>query len=193
MHGAHEAVGTPDGATAAGLRSALSAAEFASRFEAASRLWWCIAAAVLGNRRGVEDVVQESAIIAMGKLKDFTPGTSFEHWMGQIVRYTALNEARRNQRRGAMMKPGELMESVADKNGSVGAHHGFDERTVSALNTLEPVARECLLMRTVLDLPYSKIARTLDIPEGTAMSHVFRSRQELRRLLADDAGKGTGR
>lgn len=193
MHGAHEAVGTPGGVEAAGLRSALSPAEFADRFEAASRLWWCIAAAVLGSRRGAEDVVQEAAIIAMGKLKDFTPGTSFEHWMGQIVRYTALNEARRTQRRGALMKSGEMMESVAANNGSVDTHAGFDERTVSALNTLEPVARECLLMRTVLELPYSKIARTLDIPEGTAMSHVFRSRQELRRLLADDAGKGGGR
>lgn len=182
MHGAGETIGSGGGISVAGSRCALTATEFASKFEAASRLWWCIAAAVLGRRQGAEDVVQEAAIIAMSKLQDFTPGTSFEHWMGQIVRYTALNEARRTQRRGAVMKPVESLDVVASSAGGPTAAE-FDERTLAALNTLDPTARECLVMRTVLELPYAQIARALDLPEGTAMSHVFRARQAMRRLL----------
>ena len=56
-------------------------------------------------------------------------------------------------------------------------------RPVRALAALAETARAALLLRTVLELDYATIARLLDIPEGTAMSHVHRSREALRRAL----------
>ena len=75
--------------------SQLSPEAFASRFTACSRTLWCIATAILGRSGPAEDVLQEAALIALRKLHDFDPDTSFTAWMGQIVRFVALNHGRR--------------------------------------------------------------------------------------------------
>ncbi len=199
----------PDGGGGLRLANAggavLSREEFAREFQASSRVLWFIAAAILGDRERAKDVVQDAAITAMGKLADFQPGTSFAFWMGQIVRFTALNESRKQGRRAG--SPLEDYAAAAPAVGPAGPaitsdgrlsmdQTSFDDRTVAALNELEETARACLLMRTVLDLGYAEIARALDIPEGTAMSHVHRARQAMRRRLTvygvASGGEGRG-
>jgi RNA polymerase sigma-70 factor (ECF subfamily) len=54
-----------------------------------------------------------------------------------------------------------------------------------ALRGVSEVARACLLLRTLEGMPYARISELLQIPEGTAMSHVHRTRQFLRERLAD--------
>ena len=63
----------------------------------------------------------------------------------------------------------------------------FDDRLLRALSMLEETARTCLLLRTLSDMPYREISQILEIPEGTAMSHVHRSRQVLRAALSAQA------
>ena len=62
--------------------------------------------------------------------------------------------------------------------------HELDDALTRALAALSETARAALLLRTVLELDYDSIARLLDVPPGTAMSHVHRSREALRRALA---------
>jgi RNA polymerase sigma-70 factor (ECF subfamily) len=52
-----------------------------------------------------------------------------------------------------------------------------------ALEQVGDVARACLLLRTIESLDYRQIAQLLEIPEGTAMSHVHRARRLLRGQL----------
>lgn len=130
-------------------------------------------------------------MIALGKLNEFHPGTSFVAWMGQIVRFTALNERRRNLRTHTVATdPGVLGESVAGRSSHRAEGVSFASADIAqALGGLDDVARACLLMRTVVEMTYQQIAEALGIPEGTAMSHVHRSRQQLRKVLsARDAG-----
>ena len=54
---------------------------------------------------------------------------------------------------------------------------------MAAMNRISAVARSCLLLRTLEGLPYSQIAQMLQIPQGTAMSHVHRARRHLREHL----------
>jgi len=79
----------------ASKKGCLTPAAFAERFEGASRTLWCIAAAVVGDRSAAEDVLQEAAVIALGKLEQFDPETNFLAWMARIVRFVALNHGRR--------------------------------------------------------------------------------------------------
>src|SRR6185295_11515028 len=88
---------SPPGKSSTG--APLTPLEFAQRYEESRRTLWYIAAAILGDRTLAHDVVQEAATIAMGKLQDFDKTTNFSAWMGQIVRFVALNEARGRQRR----------------------------------------------------------------------------------------------
>lgn len=174
----------------------LSKDEFASELERCRRTLWTIAAAVLNNRSAAEDCLQEAALVAMGKLAEFDRGTSFAAWMGQIVRFVALNEGRKRQRQRAVSLEhhGDDQHSgQSGREGKLASAIGFDERVSRALESLDDTARSCLLLRTVQDLPYSEIAVALGIPEGTAMSHVHRARQHLRERLSEASARAEER
>lgn len=69
-------------------------------------------------------------------------------------------------------------ELVADQT-------AFDDLVVAALGELGPIQRAALLLRTVHELSYRELAAVLEIPEGTAMSHVHRARRTLREALPE--------
>lgn len=170
--------GTPLGHVEAAKR--WTPADFAAAFDLHWRTLWSIAAAVMNDRVGAEDAVQEAALIAMEKLHQFDPQTNFAAWMGSIVRYTALNHARRHGRDASAAR----VEDAHPSARAATAAETLDPRFASALDVLDPIARACLVLRTMNDLSYREIAAALEIPEGTAMSHVHRSRATLRQLLA---------
>ena len=182
----------------------LEPGEFTARFQAASRTLWVIAAAVLGRRSDAEDVLQEAAMIGLRKIADFEEGTNFSAWMGGIVRNVARNHARKRSRRQTSDTDPHVLdvarsapasgagaggpggEPLIGRGGRVSADEaGFDDRVLGALNRLEETARTCLLLRTLRDMPYREISLLLDIPEGTAMSHVHRARQAMRYFLTE--------
>ena len=69
----------------------------------------------------------------------------------------------------------------------------FDDRLQLALGQISPKARSCLLLRTVEGLDYKEISQLMDMPEGTAMNLVHRSKRKMRDLLmsADNAANDT--
>lgn len=156
---------------------AISRSEFADRFRQSSRALWCIAASVCGDRTGAEDAVQEAAVIALGKLGEFTPGTSFVAWMGQIVRFVAMNAGRKTGRRDSILRSGAV--PGGQQHAPAMPELDLSPPLREALAELEETARTCLLLRIVAGLSYQQISAGLGIPEGTAMSHVFRARKTL--------------
>lgn len=173
-------------------------AQFAALFEESYRTLWLVGAGVLGTRQGVEDVLQEAAVVALGKADQFQAGTSFKAWMSQIVRFVAMNHGRRRKRDGAATSSEALDQAAAPsaavqppaevitRRGSLMPDQtAFDDEVTRALAELGETARACLLLRTVEGLEYAEISRVLGIPEGTAMSHVHRSRQTMRRRLTE--------
>jgi RNA polymerase sigma-70 factor (ECF subfamily) len=171
--------------------------DFAAQFQASYRTLWLVAVGITQDRAGAEDVVQEAALLALGKLDKFEPGTNFRAWMAQMVRYVALNHARKRQKHRASALGPEVEESSLTQNpspsalrlggrGELPADQGiFDDQVIKALNSVSDVARACLLLRTLEHMEYSEISKVLQIPEGTAMSHVHRARQHLRERLAE--------
>lgn len=187
-----------DGPRIGASENRLSPRQFATLFQQSWQTLWCIGAAVIGRREEVEDVLQESAVIALTKLDEFDPQTSFVAWMGQIVRFTALNAGRRRQRRanshtsseGALDSAATMPEQSTDLRQDVTGRGSlsrdqtlFDDRLSNALGRLSETARACLLLRVVQDLSYRDIALALSIPEGTAMSHVHRAQKTLREAM----------
>lgn len=185
--------------TKRGESACLTRTQFNDRFQESWRTLWCVGAAILGSRNEVDDVLQESALIALEKLHDFDPQTSFKAWMSQIVRYTALNTARRRVKQNAIASIHDYkIEQPVGKNYSnaddevidcttgdlSGLKESFDDQLLAALQALDDVPRACILLRTVGDMSYREISQVLEIPEGTAMSHVHRARKALRERLS---------
>ncbi|MEM9883409.1 MAG: RNA polymerase sigma factor [Planctomycetota bacterium] len=158
-----------------------------------------IAVGMIGDRAAAEDIVHDAAATALTKMNEFTPGTNFTAWLGRFVRHAALNQRRRLAYRATVSLDAEGAPTPPDptpphttgptplgRNGQLAEDRGeFDDRLRRELALLAPVARACLLLRTVGGLDYQAIAETLEIPRGTAMSHVSRARNLLRERLAD--------
>jgi RNA polymerase sigma-70 factor (ECF subfamily) len=150
---------------------------------------WLIAVGIVGDASAAEDVMQDAAMVALRKLDQFHRGTSFRSWVGAIVRNVALNAVRSDRRRksslGQWTAQNESMMAQDDDSHRTPTAGGLpDARVVAALAEMGDVARACLLLRTVGNLQYAEIATLLEIPEGTAMSHVHRARVHLRQRLA---------
>jgi len=158
------------------------------------KVLWCAAVSVVRDRTLAQDVVQQAAIVGLERLNDFEPDTSFISWMVRIVKNIGLNEARKSHRRrtsptdaveldAATRSRGEEAAPVLTGRGLVADQGAFDDEVLHALDDLDDTARGCLLLRTVLDMAYRDIALALDIPEGTAASHVHRARKVMRDRL----------
>jgi RNA polymerase sigma-70 factor (ECF subfamily) len=169
---------------------------FAQHFSQSFPILWTIAVGLVGNRATAEDVVQDAALIGLEKFGQFQEGTSFTAWMGQMVRHVALNAARKEQRQRAGLKlveqqrvipratEGEVTGLGMMEEGRLPADQRmFDDRMMRALGEVGEAARACLLLRTLAGLEYAEISKLLEIPQGTAMSHVHRAREFLRQRL----------
>ncbi len=186
----HEHADKSDGATARDFAPRVSQrAEFERLFADVRPKLWLIAAAITTDRAEADDIVQESAIIGLAKFDQFLAGTSFDHWMGQITRNLARNAARSADRRQRLHRTASRGEE-GQWGASLTGHGRLPERVVQGLESLEEDARACLLLRTVGGHTYREIATITGLPEGTAMSHVHRSRQRLRAMM--DGGDGRG-
>jgi len=182
---------------------------FEAEFRAAYPTLWVLAAGIVLRRSDADDVVQEAAIIALQKLDSFRPGSNFRAWMGEIVRNVALNhrrgERRLSKRMGARVDAHE--HGIATKSDrpegtglTMGALDGLreqlDDHLAHALLALDPIVRTCVLLRCVEGLSYREISLLMAIPEGTAMSNVFRGRgtlaSSLNRADASKSARATG-
>jgi RNA polymerase sigma-70 factor, ECF subfamily len=192
--GAASAVGATDGVAAC-------AQEFLPLFEASRHQMWLIAAGVTGDRTEADDVLQEAAMIAMRKFGTFERGTNFNAWMAEVTRNTARNARRKRGRidrlhaaasvdaRGGMRDDGREEGEVHGAHGGDAACEVRTDVLLEAVKSLEEMARTCLLLRVVGGLSYEAIALVTRLPQGTAMSHVFRAREKLRERLSVVQGR----
>lgn len=192
-----------------GTQSRLSQEDFVRLLEKCRPALLIVASAVLGDRHEADDVVQEASLIGLASLDRFTPGTSFEGWMSQIVRNVGRNTSRKRARNPASPSGQEMIDVRAGSSTHVPVGGEFrqlreipmtgDGRTANpaifdasvhrAIMSLDEVSRVCLLLRTVGELSYAQIAAITDLNENTAMSHVFRSRRLLRERMSSHFGQ----
>jgi RNA polymerase sigma-70 factor (ECF subfamily) len=164
----------------------LTEQEFALALQGIRARLALVAGAVSCNPGEADDIVQEATVVALGKLGDFRRGTSIEAWMSRIVRNLALNSSRRQRRRTGVLRSLSRRPASSDGDGTISALG--DSSLAQALGELEETARICLVLRVVGGLSYAEISRSIEVPEGTAMSHVSRARRRLRDILGPEGG-----
>lgn len=169
---------------------------FPAEFVRHHRSLWLVAMSVVENAADADDTLQEAAIIGLRKSNTFEPGTNFRGWMGEIVRNVARNRRRKVRREvkrfGHSVDTEQLEVQEKDRTAGLarsdgqmaGLHEFVDDAMLRALMELDPVPRACVLLRCIDGLEYTEIAQLVNIPKGTVMSHVFRSRRVLAERLA---------
>ena len=179
-------------------------AVFAARYLEVYRRLTLVAAGITGEPHSAEDIVQDAAVVAFKKIEQFVPGSHFAAWMVKIVEGCALNSRRKTRdRRTYPMDPevlGQIHQSskplteprpLFAQTGEISPDQtAFDDEVLHGLQLLSGEARSCLLLRVVERLSYAEISELLQIPAGTAMSHVHRSRIALRKHMTGERTPG---
>lgn len=126
-----------------------------------------------------EDLLQDSLEAAM-RGKPGWRGTNFKSWM-----MTIMTNVYRNRHRSGF-KPG-MMVGIEDANAvsiEMPASDPFErDRLWAAIDTLPADYRTVLMLVVVEGYKYADVAEMLDVPLGTVMSRLSRSRKLLTERL----------
>ncbi len=171
-----------------------AAAEFLDLLEPIRNSVYRYAARMAWGDDHASDIVQEAVMTAWREFGRFEANTNFKAWMFRILINTIYRLNKRVARHGgpqldevhhdlhATMEREEAWSSLMEQPERL--REMLDDRLVASLDRLGTDERQCLLLRMLEGFSYKEISAVLDIPMGTAMSHVHRARLKLREELA---------
>ncbi|MCJ2134273.1 sigma-70 family RNA polymerase sigma factor [Methylobacterium sp. J-026] len=131
-----------------------------------------------------DDLVQFTLLKAWEHRARFEPGTRMIAWLFTILRNGYLN-GRIKHRLEVPDTDGAHAARLARPADQEHTLHVQDLQ--AALDRLDPVQREALLLIALDDLSYEEAAEILGCPSGTVKSRVSRARSRLARDLGEDA------
>jgi len=136
-----------------------------------------------------EDILQQTFLIALGKLKEFEYRSSLYTWMSNICANLCYERLRRKKKVLASLQE-DLERLSAPQAVQPGEEKEAEEEKQARLALLERITlslsercRKVLELRDKKGKSYIDISRTLKIPMGTVMSQLARCRKALRNLF----------
>lgn len=156
----------------------------------------------LRNQNDVLDALQSALETAYRLFHLYVEGTNFRAWMFQIVSHEVLNRNRAESRHREV----ELTKNMPDSRRGEESFSdeplvdqlldapelvldACDDGLARALLELPDLERNIFLLRAVGEFKYREISDILQVPIGTVMGLLARSRDRLRRDLAEEAKK----
>jgi RNA polymerase sigma-70 factor (ECF subfamily) len=142
------------------------------------------ARALVGDRDGADDLVQDTLERAVRKFHLWKPG-DLRAWLFSIMHNVFVNQ----------LKARKIAPHVEIDEDMIPARIPTATSTdvldlQRALGSLAPEQREVLLLVALEDMTYSDVSRALGIPIGTVMSRLSRGREKLRKVM--DGASRTG-
>ncbi len=137
------------------------------------------ARALVGDRAGADDLVQDTLERAWAKLHLYRRGTDLRAWLFTVMHNVHVNRVRATRTTDVLQEEmPELAQSGAQ--GDALLLRDLDR----AIAQLPADQRAVLLLVTLEEMSYDEVARTLGIPIGTVMSRLSRAREKLRTLMS---------
>jgi RNA polymerase sigma-70 factor (ECF subfamily) len=138
------------------------------------------ARALVGDRDGADDLVQDTLERAVRKFHLWRPG-DLRAWLFSIMHNVFVNQLKARR----IAPDVEIDETFAAPTSSVSSLDLQDLQR--ALATLAPEQREVVLLVALEDMSYADVSKALGIPMGTVMSRLSRGRDRLRRAMSGEA------
>ena len=150
---------------------------------------YAVALAVLREPADAEDAAQDALVTALERLDECRQPDRFRGWLLTIVRNTAKNRLRSlTLRAGVPVEDAGLASEARDADPASYTETGrLRERLLAALDTLDPVRREVVLLHDLEGWKHREIGAALGLPEGTVRSHLSLARKALRERLGKEA------
>jgi RNA polymerase sigma-70 factor, ECF subfamily len=145
---------------------------------------------VLGRRDGVDDLVQETWLRVMERGKSYDGRSRFEPWLFTVARHLAIDFLRRRREvsldveddgRPVVMAPVSEMPSPF----VLAARTEDAERLAAALQGLQAMYREALVLRFMEDMSLQEIAAVVNAPVPTVAARIYRGLATLRSQMEE--------
>jgi RNA polymerase sigma-70 factor (ECF subfamily) len=146
---------------------------------------------VMRDRAAAEDVLQDTLLIVVRKLRWLESPEAFRPWAYRIAARAAMKELRREQRRFSAIDPHADPEAMSEAAAAASLRQAQDgdcadddviDRLPGLLQTVSPASRAVLVLHYLEGLPLQAVSDILEIPLGTVKSrlayglHVLRAR-----------------
>lgn len=151
-----------------------------------------------GQAAEAEDLVQQTYLHAWRAFDETSLAGDARSWLFRILTNLFISRYRRKRREPKLVDfqenpslsaaagpPGDAEPSPA----SARLDEHLDQRVKAALDSLSPDFRSVILLAAVEGLSYDEIAQACNIPIGTVMSRLHRSRRQLRDRLRQYAAE----
>ena len=128
----------------------------------------------------IADVLQETFIAALPKLKEFRFESTLYTWLNRFTVnfcFQALNKGKKT-----LLSETEDMEAFARPQ-AADASPELKQALHDEIAALSPEHREVIQMKDIEGRPYDEIASQLKLAPGTVMSRLSRARKELGKRL----------
>lgn len=135
------------------------------------------------DRRNAEELLQDTMVAIWKNARSFAGKSSVRAWIFGIARQRAFKRLRRRE---PVCLTLDAVES--EPSGQPGPEAALlatvDRKELAhALEQLNPVHREVLLLTFVHQLSYKEIAEVIDVPIGTVKSRLNGAKRSLRQIL----------
>jgi len=141
------------------------------------------ARALVGDRDGADDLVQDTLERAVRKFHLWRPG-DLRAWLFSIMHNVFVNQLKARK----IAPEVEIDEAmIAAPIPTVTSVDVIDLQR--SLQSLAPEQREVVLLIALEDMTYADVSRALGIPIGTVMSRLSRGRARLRRLMDGEVSR----
>jgi RNA polymerase sigma-70 factor (ECF subfamily) len=141
------------------------------------------------SKRGEDasDLTQQTFLIWAEKGHTLRDANKVKSWLFTTLYREFLRQNRRGQKITAIDQ--EILETRQDTNLVSSVRQMERKEAIKALDELDPVYREPLILFYMEDLAYKEIAEVLDIPIGTVMSRLARAKGQLKNHLSEKSRK----
>jgi RNA polymerase sigma-70 factor (ECF subfamily) len=141
---------------------------------------------LLGDRRDMDDVLQEAYVKAFRALPSFAGRAALGTWLYRIAYNACLDHLRRVRRSSEL--PLDEAAELADPAPVLDEAVARRLDLATALGALPPDLRAAVLLVDAEGLSYDEAAEVVGVPAGTIASRLNRARAALRAALAGVEG-----
>jgi RNA polymerase sigma-70 factor (ECF subfamily) len=154
---------------------------FGTLVERYDRAVYHLAYRTLRDSEEARDVAQEAFFKAYRSLRTFRPGAKFSTWIFSIAYHACCDRLNRRKRYSNEELPERADPGAGPEQQAIAGDEA--RRLRAAIAQLPEKYRTVITLYHLQGSQYDEIAQVLEIPIGTVKTHLFRAKEQLRRML----------
>ena len=173
----------PEDSELVGATLAGNAQAFATLVERYDRAVYHLAYRTVRDSEEARDVAQEAFFKAFRSLKTFKPGAKFSTWIFAITYHACCDRLARRKRYSNEAFPERADAAPGPEATAIATDEA--RRLRAAIDRLPEKYRTVITLYHLQGKQYDEIATVLGVPMGTVKTHLFRAKDQLRKLLTE--------